>query len=551
MLATCVALVPAAARAVPITTQNDRWVVTSTGVEGAPVRLTGAPAGVGLMMQQPSNASPVTWVRLPDGSVRRVGEMAPSLWLGTTLVGGVREQDTHRDENGDGDQVDGVLTISVGYGPPVSQFAGSSLAQVECGVRLNDDVAVACKSEEASSADLNGDGDLEDLQLMIIRSSGQVQATTAFVDTFATTGRVQPDGTVTIGPFRILADGTITGQPNIPPLAVNSGTIMHRVGETYWVSEPGSGTTPGRGLCRLRADRTLSCLGIGWVPYADVTPLGTDSAIVKGYWQNEPGVRRVFLVPAGGAALDLGLAYAYLVVDLGDGSGLVGTGGLDADPHVPRLLHVRRSGSVEAVPLAGGPALRAMSVGDGRALVTVAESTDAIGEHGTDLNGDGDLLDAIEHLYADGTLTNLQAKVSATVSFGYPSAVALEPGGPILVGLDESRDPDWGIVGTDLNGDGDLGDMVLAVLDQGVLVNLRIVIAEAQLYNTVTPMIVKTGTRQALFGVWNGLGSPYVTYSISDASHVAPFNATSPQRLLDTRPDGPQVGYSGPKPTAG
>ncbi len=73
---------------------------------------------------------------------------------------------------------------------------------------------------------------------------------------------------------------------------------------------------------------------------------------------------------------------------------------------------------------------------------------------GLDLNGDGDIFDSVLQVYNAGTLTLANvglavadAKASATrVAFSVPEALQ-------------------GLLGTDLNGDGDMGDIVLHVFD--------------------------------------------------------------------------------------
>jgi hypothetical protein len=576
-LASAVAWAPTDATALPITTANTTWITADTGVKNLPSQLEGAPSGVGLVVDRPPDQPPVTYASMPDGSIRRIGTMSPSYWLGTTLIGAVGEQSMHRDVNGDGDQTDTILAISVNYHEPTLHFA-SYLAGHSCGVRLNADMAVICRPEGASNVDANNDGDLEDAQMMIIRSSGAIETTTTFVGPNVASSQLFADGSATIGPYRVRADGSITpsrdpsltmrgvvGQTDVGySLATSAMTILpptgpavtlapqstiYSVGNAMWINELSSQATPGRGLCRVRGDGSLSCTGIQARFGYDVMPLGDDSAIVTGSALTTTADYGVYLVPVEGAPILLDVHASEFVVDLGDGSALVGSHGFDTDPPRPRLYLVRRDGSITTVPLPAGGALQSLSLGDGRAFVTLVENTDMLGEHGVDLNGDGDLFDAVEFLYSNGSLTKLGADVNMVVAFGHPGAVALEPGGPIMVGIDESREPNWGVVGTDLNGDGDLGDMVLAVLDNGVFTNLGLVLAKAQSMDTVTAMIVKTGPRQALFAVYDG--SPYTTYSIRDPSAVPAFTSMSPTRVLDTRADGPQAGYSGPKPVAG
>ena len=129
------------------------------------------------------------------------------------------------------------------------------------------------------------------------------------------------------------------------------------------------------------------------------------------------------------------------------------------------------------------------------------------------------------------------------------------------MGVDESSGTTLGVSGTDRNGDGDVNDMVAAIIDDGVLRNLGIAMAGASLLDTVTPMSRRLGTNQALFVVperfqdddINGDGDTddQISMLITDIAHAAPYVPKAPDRLLDTRLDGPQRGYSGPKPVAG
>ena len=111
----------------------------------------------------------------------------------------------------------------------------------------------------------------------------------------------------------------------------------------------------------------------------------------------------------------------------------------------------------------------------------------------------------------------------------------------------------------DLNGDGDAGDDVAAVFDGNSVHNLGLAV--------MTPGIpirmAWTGSNTALIGVseagqgqdldGNGSATGTVTFAVTyQPSAPEPvFDMVTPARLLDTRADGPQIGYIGPKPSAG
>jgi len=111
------------------------------------------------------------------------------------------------------------------------------------------------------------------------------------------------------------------------------------------------------------------------------------------------------------------------------------------------------SGAVQNLGIVGTP----LDVRGRRALITVSES-----QGGQDLNGDGDTLDAVLHTYDvdAGTLVNhgLWAARSRGAS---SSAYELPDGDGRFLALYVAESAQ----GTDLNGDGDLGDFVLHVYD--------------------------------------------------------------------------------------
>lgn len=535
----------------------------------------------------PATTDPGNWlVRRTDDTILPVGPYSSPFVLdggtpgATLLVSSLREQDRQIDANGDGDQLDTMLTTSLNGDEPLVRFALSTQSSPGCSIRMNDALAVICRSELAEGIDLGGSPGTTDLQIMLLHGDGTIEDTSIF---FPGGGIINPrllnDGSVTAVAERILPDGTIV--PNRDPAVLINGMVgttavgttlagetkivpetdpivsigqnarTEVVGDAVWVQAFGSD------LCRVNEVGPLTCLGISASFLNSITPIGDDAAIVEGTTFPTPDATTMWIVPAGGAPEPLDVPDDDWVVPLGDGTALVAES-TDAD----KLFHVTSTGGVTPIPLvAGAPLGYAIALGDGRALLKVAESIDIFGTSGVDFNGDGDLLDASVHLFADDTLTEIGAEVNLSNSFNYPSAIALEPGGAILVGVDESTGNTVGVSGTDRNGDGDVSDMVGAIIDDGVVRNLGIAVAGASLLDTVTPISRRVGTNQALFVVperfqrddLNGDGDTddFVTMLLTDIAHALPYAPSTPHRLLDTRLDGPQRGYSGPKPAAG
>ena len=137
--------------------------------------------------------------------------------------------------------------------------------------------------------------------------------------------------------------------------------------------------------------------------------------------------------------------------------------GGDDGPRVTRSLGL---GAASAIRLEGQGGLWALVVGE-------------LSQGATDLNGDGDANDDVLYLYHDGDATPVSLG-SAVGGIGLPffSIAALAVGdGLVAFGVYEG---DQGF--TDLNGDGDAGDVVLHVYDDhdGSITNTGLAVSSAQ-----------------------------------------------------------------------
>jgi hypothetical protein len=105
-----------------------------------------------------------------------------------------------------------------------------------------------------------------------------------------------------------------------------------------------------------------------------------------------------------------------------------------------------------------------------RIVFTVAEANQGAG--GTDLNGDGDVDDLILHVFRvpTGLTTNLGLAVSAT-----PPFVVVDDHDVVFTVAEASQ----GAGGTDLNGDGDVDDLVLHVfrVRTGLTTNVQLAVS--------------------------------------------------------------------------
>jgi hypothetical protein len=603
----CLSTTGVATASASVALNHPGWTVTDTGLAGSvnatigETAVQGTPPGVALV-DGGAEGQPLTAL-LPDGSTRSLGAVNPVVWLGdgtpqrpVVLVVTRFESTAGSDLNGDGDVLDSIAAVSVDYGTPVDAFTFTSGSTRACKYRVSIELAVVCNPERASGRDLNTDGDLNDMQLMYIHGDGSVEATSMFVAEVVSsipTGVLLPNGTLAIESYRIGPDGSVTaprvpnstvlgmvgtaevghdrttGKLQITPLngvlvKFTLGVTVYHVGNAIWIQEYDPGGTVGRGLCRVREDATLACMQIAILSGGSVVPIGDDSAMIwDAYRLGSRGPSLEMLVPAGGMPIELDAYAPRTFLALGDGSGLISTAGFGSDPSKPQLFHVFSDGRVVEVPLPGGEPFDPTSLGDGRAMFQMNESTD-------DLNGDGNVDDVVSGIFADGHIVNLGVLAVSDANPTRPTPLALSPGGPILLAIDEYSSPD-------LNGDGDRLDSVASVFDDGVLTSLGVGMSNAGDVEFWTLTLMRlvgpdhamiTGFEQSAPGVfrttvYSVTGPAYVPTVLADpppviavqppaAPPAAPLGESSPAvRLLDTRADGPQTGYHGAQPSAG
>ena len=552
------------------------WKTSSEHATGAPIDLPGAPTGVGLVGGRDALGRPVLW-RWPvaAGTPTSLGVADHVFfYLGTTgdatrpplLVASSTEALIGSDLTGDGDTADLALVTSRDGGPLTPLVAGmqppNQGSGIDCLSRLTADLGVVCQSEAALGRDLNADGDLADLRIVLLHGDGTVTYTGSMLDVNAYQGvfygkTVLADGSVSLGPLRVHTDGSITTNP------VAAGQVVSLVGTSEVVREqymstnhtfvvpvggsavqlPGTpvlypvGTATwvqGTELCRLTPSGAQACLGIQAQPWSGgsgVTPLGDDAALVLGAPLGAaPGTWVQFVVRAGGAAVAIG-TLPDRIMPLADHSALVFTTAALV-PAVPHLVHVTATGA--PVPLTPDVrAVGALALDDGRALIQLVEAP------GVDLNGDGDVLDVVTVVFAHDGLVSTGVLADLALNFGsHPTAVSLRPDGPILVGVDEEP-------GHDLNADGDTDDMVAAVVDGGTVTNLGLAMAPAGSAGALTPFLNAVGPDAGLLAVWepaqhadldgDGTIDGYVTFALRRSPVGASFVPVSPVRLLDTR----------------
>jgi hypothetical protein len=196
------------------------------------------------------------------------------------------------------------------------------------------------------------------------------------------------------------------------------------------------------------------------------------------------------------------------------------------------------------------------SLGDGRALVTIAEGVPndlylPPNPFAEDLNGNGRFGDDATFLYANGAMTNLRVLADPYFYFVDFSRKVTRPNGPIFISVFESAS------GVDLNGDGDTVDAVAHVVDGTTVTNLGL--AESHdgnfggaYFQVAGPDSVFTRVREVEQGRdLDGNGTiDDLGYGYFLVSRIPSHGFVTPARLLDTRPGG-QIGYTGAKPAAG
>jgi hypothetical protein len=272
------------------------------------------------------------------------------------------------------------------------------------------------------------------------------------------------------------------------------------------------------------------------------------------------GVRLYLLGPSGLVGSYEGNSFS----DLGDGTFAFAesTPPIGADVLYGAAIRIVRSGVVTAPVWSHrmvSQAPQIASLGDGRALVTIAEGVpnDLYGPpnpFAEDLNGNGRFGDGVTFLYANGAMSNLRVLADPTYYFFDFSRKVTRPNGPIFLSVLE------GGSGLDLNGDGDTIDAVAHVVDGHSVTNLGLAMPHngnigGANFQVAGPDSVYTRVSEGEQGRdldGNGTVDPegFLYFLVSRMPSAPSHGFVTPARLLDTRPVG-RVGYTGAKPTAG
>jgi hypothetical protein len=378
---------------------------------------TGAVTSTGLAIPNAPWQRP-DWFRILDDDVVAIG-------VSEAGQGGV-------DRNGDGDTLDAVLHV----------WDRSTTSPTNLGVALeagtsmwgSDGAVLAWISEAKQGADLNGDGDTSD----------RVQHAWTATNGLVSLGLPSGWGNVVPGDAgRFLIDV----QPTPGSSAVERYAVYDAVADTLDVSD--LELVPGFGFAQAASAGNLAVAGTeyGYSPSSmnrDLNGDGDQTDTVLHIWS------------ADGTRTNVGVAVHWAHIwSLGDGGFLLAVPeanqantDLNGDGDTTdRVAHVwTPAGGLQNLgvnlPFSGTSSV-AVLAGSGAAALNVSESE----QGGTDLNGDGDALDEVAHIWsAGGGLVN-----TALALAGAPSAGA---GG---IGLAVAE---WSQGGTDRNGDGDTSDVV-------------------------------------------------------------------------------------------
>lgn len=366
-----------------------------------------------------------------------------------------RETDEGRDLNGDGDTADLVLQVVDMATPDVRNLALAVPAGL---LRIEDEVITFGVSEAGQGqADLNGDGDADDMVVHVYRTD------TGVVNT-ALAGRVIHGGTLVMVRVDEAAQGGMDlnrdgdgDDPVVHLVDVDSGTVLN----LELALDPfGRGQVyPDRGLVSFQVSEQRQ-------GNADRNADGDALDIVWHVRDITGGVTTNLQLAAGSETVRTGLSsnadeMGFLVGEASQGSlDLNGDG--DADDFVVHALD-------PVLPLASSAGIAALTRdphGHGGIMAfRVAEADEA----GRDLNGDGDALDDVIHVhdFAARTTTNL-GLANPTVSRSFHLQIFDGKVGFLV------RESDQG--GTDLNADGDALDSVPHLFDAAAdrLTNLGI-----------------------------------------------------------------------------
>ena len=338
---------------------------------------------------------------------------APVLLDGGCLALVVSEAGQGLDLNGDGDTTDTVVHVhDLATGIPINLgLAGGSPVALDGGA-----VALGV-FESRQGLDLNGDGDVNDTVIHL-----HDPATGITVNLGLAGFAVPLEGGAVALAVSELGQGTdLDGDGDVNDMVVH----LH---------DPATGTTTNLGL----AGGSLRALDGGRLAFNGAS----------GVHVHDPGTGTTTGVGIAAlelAALDGGpVAFVGLEAEEGD---LNGDG--DAADLVP---HVYAPATDTATNL-GVAGRFLVPLDGGRVMFRATES-----QQGVDFNGDGDLVDFVVHVHDPGAGTTTSVGIALAIGDDHDAHVRLE-GGRLAFWASESRH------GSDLNGDGDTGDLVVHVHD--------------------------------------------------------------------------------------
>jgi len=394
-----------------------------------------------------------------DGSLTNLGLACE---LGTVVVGGVlvafavpEDDQGDADLNGDGDTEDLVLHVYSAETGVTTNTGLAFLGTPELGIAS---VAFQVFEDGQDATDLNGDGDTDDLVLHVYDARTGLTTNTQRASTSQVT-------------FHDHAFGFTTDEPSSAADLNGDGDATDRyVFELYDLLLGGVEQTP----LALRPTFFLAANVDDWLVLVDEAEqeldLNGDGDELDGVWHQ--------VDPHGPATVVLAYSSLDSRASIGNGSALALAAeeidGLDANGNgnlldVQAVLHDPLHAQTFASALAVDP-LFPFALTSGHMAFGVSEAAQA-----QDLNGDADLGDVVLHSMDVGT--------GSVTNHGQAIAHLARAGEVLVLWLDESED------GLDRNDDGDALDLVLTKFDPDTLQQENLGLA------SMPPLLAVAGTR--------------------------------------------------------
>lgn len=353
----------------------------------------------------------------------------------------VEEQFQNADLNGDGDTQDRIL---LWHDFETEQTFNTG---IEGRFVFDGETLAVTVSELKEGADVNGDGDAHDGVLFLARSEWGRAVNTRLQVSSMTSMSLQPNHLfvgIREGVADLNDDGDLADEVVV---AVNLTTFDHQVvdlpyAEAFQYEAAGSSvafrifeTTVGTDL-NGDGDTLDNVLHV-WDARSE-TSLNTGLSVQGGFFEEHFEMEGRYL--------------ACTISEDAQGRDLNDDG--DADDEIP-FVHLLAEGTTWnlARALRSSVSMTTDQVGEGRVTFRVSEES----QGGSDLNGDGDALDFVAHVFdtRSGTTANLGVAVANGVG---PDNFLRPVGDRIGVMISEAQQ------GQDLDGDGDQADRVLSIL---------------------------------------------------------------------------------------